>query len=222
MTLQDQPPPGDASRLSGRLWVAVRRFDDVLASSVLSRAFAMLPPGDVADRVVVPVLRRLGESWQDDPRVVAAEHFTSSLVRARFSAHSSGGAPDGPLAVCFTPAGDQHDLGLHLAAAVLVVDGWRTRFLGADTPPASARSTVAELSPGLVLVGACMRSAAEDFLTSDVAGGRPVVAGGAGFLPGDTDEAAGLVVHHGPFASVPAVARRLLERADAGGAPTAR
>ena len=221
MTLQDHPP-GDASRLSARLWVAVRRFDDELASSVLSRALAVLPPGDVADRVVVPVLRRLGESWQEDPRVVAAEHFTSALVRARFSAHSSGGAPDGPLAVCFTPAGDQHDLGLHLAAAVLVTDGWRTRFLGADTPRASARSTVAELSPGLVVVGACMRSAAEEFLASDVAGGRPVVAGGAGFLPEDADEAAGLVVHHGSFASVPAVARRLLERADAGGAATAR
>jgi hypothetical protein len=57
-----------------------------------------------------------------------------------------------------------------------------------------------------------MRSAAEAFLASELARGRPVVAGGAGFLPGDADEAPGVVVHHGPFAAVPDVARRLLER----------
>ena len=47
VTSQAGVPQGEPSRLSGRLWVAVRRFDDELAGSVLNRAFAVLAPGDV-------------------------------------------------------------------------------------------------------------------------------------------------------------------------------
>jgi methanogenic corrinoid protein MtbC1 len=197
--------------------VAVRRFDDELAFSVLNRAFARFAAGEVADAVVAPVLRRLGESWHTGPRMIAAEHFACQVVRARFQAHSAGSTPTGPLAVCFTPAGDQHDLGVHLAAAVLVDAGWRTRFLGADTPHASAGAAITELAPGLVVVGACMRPAAEDLLASGVVSGGPVLAGGAGFRSGDTEHLPDLVVHDGAFAAVPEAARRLVERVGATG-----
>ena len=219
MTSEDHVAGSGTSRLAGRLWVAVRRFDDELATSVLSRAFAVMPPGEVADLVVVPVLRRLGETWHVDARLVAIEHFTSQVVRARFQAHSAGSSPTGGLAVCFTPPGDHHDLGVHLAAAALVDAGWRTRILGADTPLASAAAAIDELGPDLVVVGACVRSAAEQLLESDVVRGRPVLAGGGGFRSDDAAGAAAVAIHQGPFAAVPDVARRLLDQAPAGGPP---
>jgi hypothetical protein len=194
--------------------VAVRRFDDELALSVLERSFAVLPAGDVADLVVGPVLRRLGEHWHEGPRMIAVEHFTSQAVRARFQAHSADGSAVGPLAVCFTPAGDQHDLGVHLAAAALVGAGWRTRILGADTPLASADAAIEALHPQLVVVGACLRQAAEDYLGAGLAHGGPVLVGGQGFEEADRGSA-GVVVHTGPFAEVPAVAGRLVAHAGA-------
>ena len=215
MTSEDHGASGGSSRLAGRLWVAVRRFDDELAMSVLNRAFAILPPGEVADLVVVPVLRRLGETWHVDARLVAVEHFTSQVVRTRFQAHSAGCTPTGGLAVCFTPPGDSHDLGVHLAAAALVGAGWRTRILGADTPLASAEAAIGELEPDLVVVGACVRTAAEALLGSEVVRRRPVLAGGRGFRPGDASGIADVVIHEGPFADVPEAARRLLHEAPA-------
>lgn len=209
--------PGDTSRLAGRLWVAVRRFDDELASSVLNRAFAVMGPGDVADRVVVPVLRRFDDAWHDDARMIAIEHFTCQLVRARFQAHSAGSSLTGPLAVCFTPSREQHDLGVHLAASVLVDDGWRTRVLGADTPRSSALAAIEELEPALVVVSAQTRAVAEELLVSDIADRWPVLAGGPGFRPDDEGTTA-LVVHDGPFAAIPGIAGRLVDRASANGA----
>ena len=215
MTSEDHVAGSGTSRLAGRLWVAVRRFDDELAMSVLNRAFAVMPPGEVADLVVVPVLRRLGETWHVDARLVAIEHFTCQVVRTRFQAHSAGCTPTGGLAVCFTPAGDHHDLGVHLAAAALVDAGWRTRILGADTPLASAGAAIDELEPDLVVVGACVRSAAEELLGSDVLRRRPVLAGGGGFRADDAAGVAAVVIHKGPFATVPDVALRLLDQAPA-------
>jgi len=217
VTPEDHVAPDVTSRLAGRLWVGVRRFNDDLAMSVLNRAFAIMAPGEVADMVVVPVLRRLGETWQTDSRLVAVEHFTCQVVRARFQAHSVGCTPTGALAVCFTPPGDHHDLGVHLAAATLVGAGWQTRVLGADTPIASAEAAIDELGPALVVVGACVRSAAEALLGSDLLLRRPVLAGGGGFRTGDAADHPGLVVHGGPFAEVPHVTRRLLDRIHASG-----
>ena len=217
MTWQEHAGAGETSRLAGRLWVAVRRFDDDLASSVLHRALAVLPPGEVADLVVAPVLRRLGESWHVGPRMIAVEHFTCQVVRALFPSHAVGTTPTGPHAVCFSPAGDQHDLGVQLAAATLVAAGWRTVLLGADTPQASVEAAIGELEPDLVVVGACMRPAAEQFLASGVVHRQPVLAGGAGFTIDDAVESSSVVVHHGAFATVPDVAQRLLQRAGANG-----
>jgi hypothetical protein len=211
VTLQDHPP-GDTSRLSGALWVAVRRFDDELASSVLNRAFAVLPAGDVADRVVAPVLRRLGDSWQDDPRVIAVEHFTSAVVRARFAAHSAGELADrSPRRRLRAPRGAARPRRapgrLHPRRRRVADTAARRRH-----PVHVGGCCGAELEPGVLLVGACMRSAAEAFLASEVAQGRPG-AGRRRRLPArDTDEATRVVVHHGPFAAVPDVARRLLAR----------
>lgn len=217
MTPEDHVAPGATSRLSARLWVAVRRFDDELAMSVLNRAFAIMTPGEVADAVVVPVLRHLGETWQVDARLVAVEHFTSQVVRTRFQAHSAGCAPTAGRAVCFAPPGDHHDLGVHLAAATLVDAGWQTRLLGADTPIASVSAAIDELEPALVVVGACVRSAAEELLGSELLLHHPVLAGGGGFRSGDAADAPRVVVHGGPFAAVPEVARRLIDRTSASG-----
>jgi MerR family transcriptional regulator, light-induced transcriptional regulator len=216
VSAQEHVLSGD-TRFADRLWVAVRRFDDQLAYAVLNRALALLPPGEVADRVVVPVLRRLGETWHLSARTIAVEHFTCQVVRARFRAHAAGTSPTGSLTLCFTPSGDQHDLGVHLAASALADAGWQTRMLGADTPQASVEALLDELQPRLMVVGACLRPAAEAFLARDVTRRCPLLAGGAGFSSEDAGAGAAVVVHHGGFAAVPAIARSLLEREAAGG-----
>ena len=217
MTPEDHPASDASSRLAGRLWVGVRRFNAELATSVLDRAFALMSPGEVADAVVVPVLRRLGETWQTDPRLVAVEHFTCQVVRARFQAQSSGRTPTGALVVCFTPPGDHHDLGVHLATAALVHAGWQTRVLGANTPIASADAAITELRPALLVIGACVRPAVEELLRGDLLLRCPVLAGGCGFRAGDAAGRPGLMVHGGTFAAVPDVARRLVDQAHASG-----
>lgn len=203
-------PLGEASRLAGRLWIAARHFDEPLAVSTLSRAFAVFGPGEVADRVVVPVMQRLGDTWRDDDGVVPSEHFTSQLVRGQYQSRSTEHQHEtGPLAIGFSPDQDQHDLGVHLAAGALRAAGWRVRVLGATTPTESARHVITELRPDLLVVGAGMREAAEDFLASGLAELVPTIAGGCGFDPEDLADVPHATVHLGRFSALPAVAQRL-------------
>lgn len=178
--------------------------------STLGRAFAVFTPGDVADRVVVPVMQRLGDSWRDDPGIVPSEHFASQIVRGQFQHRASqNGRETGPLAVCFSPDGDQHDLGVHLAAATLRSAGWQARLIGAATPVSSARHVVEHLRPDLLVVGAGMRESAEEFLASDLAELVPTVAGGCGFRADDLADLEHATVHEGRFSALPSVVQRL-------------
>lgn len=203
-------PLGEASRLAGRLWIAARHFDEPLAVSTLGRAFAVFGPGEVADRVVVPVMQRLGDTWREDESVVPAEHFATQLVRGQYQARAAQHAHEsGPLALGFSPDQDQHDLGVHLAAGALRAAGWRVRVLGAATPPEVARVVIEELRPDLLLVGAGMREAARDFVRSGLAAEVPTIAGGCGFEADDLADVPHAVVHLGRFSALPALAQRL-------------
>ena len=83
-----------------------------------------------------PFLTEVGEAWADGRLTVAHEHFASERFREFLTGIWSSMASQnrGPTIVCATLPGDQHHLGLHMAAAAIALAGARILFLGADTP----------------------------------------------------------------------------------------
>lgn len=84
----------------------------------------------------VPFLASLGESWAAGGHEVFHEHFATERLRdflvglwRPLSDHA-----DGPRVVCATLPGEQHFLGLHMAATVVSIWGFKVVFLGIDTP----------------------------------------------------------------------------------------
>jgi methylmalonyl-CoA mutase cobalamin-binding subunit len=84
----------------------------------------------------LPFLRRLGEEWCAGEIKVFHEHFASARLEdflAGWWRPLSDSATGRPV-VCATLPGDLHNLGLHMAAALIAAAGQRIVFLGRDTP----------------------------------------------------------------------------------------
>lgn len=205
--LRSVPTSGASSNLDAaqefivQLEAALDNFDAARADDVVDDIFVRLQVPRALDEVVLPMLRRVGDGWQDDPRVIAREHFASNTLRPRLQRLLRANVPSSaPSLLAAAPEGETHDLGLLAASAVAVDSGWRVHYLGADTPTAAIEQSAAQLQPVVVLIGATFREHAESFLSDRPAFPcRGVVLGGPGFAAGDTGRLAGAVVHQGPM-----------------------
>lgn len=96
-----------------------------------------------------PFLWEIGDRWAIGRLSVMQEHAASQRLRDFLSEQwrPFSDRNMGPRVVCSTLPGELHDIGVHMAAAVLAVHGARVVFLGADTP-------VVETARAVTLVGA--------------------------------------------------------------------
>ncbi len=85
---------------------------------------------------VGPFLTALGDAWADGRLHVSHEHFTSERLRDFLTRQwrPLSDRAHGPTVVLANLPGEQHCLGLHMAAVVVALAGCRVSFLGADTP----------------------------------------------------------------------------------------
>ncbi len=201
---------GAGAELVDRLERAIDAFDAPTADGVVDDAFARFEIPRALDEVVLPLLRRVGEGWQDDPRVIAREHFASNTLRPRLQRLLRSTTRLGARTLlAAAPEGEEHDLGLLCSAVIAADAGWRVHYLGARMPTSAMERAAAELDPEVVLIGAMFREHAETFLADRPSFGRSaVVLGGSGFVPSDAARIPRSVVHQGSIREVAASLER--------------
>jgi methanogenic corrinoid protein MtbC1 len=169
----------------------VKRLDGEGLVQELDRVFGDLGAMEFLSGCLGPFLRALGESWERGDVEVGHEHFASEYVReflsTRWRPMSARG--DGPRVVCAALSGEEHVLGLHMAAMALSLAGARVVFLGANTPVEDVVFTVGEQAADAVALSAALgvdRKALErnvKALVRALPRHVRVVVGGAGFEP---------------------------------------
>ncbi len=104
---------------------------------------------------IAEVQRQVGEAWMRHEATVLEEHRASALAAMGIAllAPDTWGAP-GPRragrAVLAAAPGEQHALGLVIAANLLELAGYRVEVLGADTPSVQLAVACVERRPALV------------------------------------------------------------------------
>ena len=103
----------------------------------------------LVDALARPVMEAVGERWCRGRASVAEEHAATELLRELLSHTLPGLAwhQGGPRAIVACAPGEYHVLGARLVSQVLALDGWRVRFLGADTPGRDLAMFVAREQP---------------------------------------------------------------------------
>lgn len=115
---------------------SVRRLDPTELEAQLERASVLLSRLHVIERLLVPLMHRVGELWSDGDLRPAHEHMASSVVRSFVGGIQGAyrGAAGAPRLLITTPSGQRHELGALIVAACAAAEGWETLYLGADLP----------------------------------------------------------------------------------------
>jgi DNA-binding transcriptional MerR regulator/methylmalonyl-CoA mutase cobalamin-binding subunit len=141
---RDLPAPPDASRAGDTAapfltlcLSAAQRLDVHDLELQLERASVALSRINLLEKLLVPLMHRIGDLWQRGELRPIHEHMASAVVRTflggmRGAYHLSTTAPH---LIVTTPARQLHELGALIVAATAAAEGWHTTYLGPDLPP---------------------------------------------------------------------------------------
>lgn len=136
---------GEATRLGGweercvrRCLAAVDAMEPQTLQARLKEAVVRLGYRGMINRVVAPLVHRMGEQWADGLLTAGHEHFASSILKVYLLESVRPFALDqsAPAMISATPSGQLHELGAVLATAAASSAGWRVFYLGANLPAA--------------------------------------------------------------------------------------
>ena len=115
---------------------AVQNMDSKKLQNTLARASTSMSQPVLVEQVIVPLLKRLGDMWQNGEVRIAHEHLASAVVRSFLGNLERAAQPptSAPSAVFATPRGQHHELGALMAAVLAASDGWRVVYLGPSLP----------------------------------------------------------------------------------------
>jgi MerR family transcriptional regulator, light-induced transcriptional regulator len=164
---------------------ALRAADVVGAYRIVSEGLqeGMSIPA-LYQRVIAPAMYEIGMLWEKGALTVADEHLATALthrvlaaLRPPIFARASSGRRDLPGApkrvMLAAVEGEQHALGLRMAADVFEDVGFETIYLGADVPTEALLQAIASLSPDLLGLSATMPELAPRLEEVAVAVKRP-------------------------------------------------
>jgi excisionase family DNA binding protein len=140
---------------SGALFAALRRGDAEATRALIESAYrGGMKAATLADGVLTPALRRIGDDWEAGRLDVMHEHRATQICSESLYALKNillaQAARDRPLAVGGAPEGHLHALASQLIELVLLEAGWAPVNLGPNTPFASFRRALRELRPRLL------------------------------------------------------------------------
>jgi MerR family transcriptional regulator, light-induced transcriptional regulator len=157
------------ARLARAYLEALRAADAAGAYKIASRGLAGgMSLAGLYQGVVAPAMHELGRLWEKGAITVADEHLATALTHRVLAALrppvfvDQGFEPDSdkPRAMLAAVQGEQHALGLRMAADLLEDVGYQTIYLGADVPSQALLQAVETLSPDLLALSATMPESA--------------------------------------------------------------
>ena len=178
-----------AGRLSEEFELALLDVDPARAYDVARRGLDRgLSLASVYERVIAPALWKVGELWEEGAISVADEHLATAMtyrIMVGLYASTLGAEPGGGSVLLAGVEGEQHVVGLRMAADVLEIAGYEATYLGADVPTADLLRTIGQMQPDLLAVSATMPFSADPLrrLVAAVRAAHPdlgIVVGGQG------------------------------------------
>lgn len=154
-----------AATLSRAYLDTLRAADASGAYRVASRALDEgMSPAALYQGVIAPAMHEVGRLWEKGAITVADEHLATALTHRVLAAlrppafvdQAFEPASTKPRAMLAAVQGEQHALGLRMAADLLEDVGYQTIYLGADVPSEALFQAIKALTPNLLGLSATM------------------------------------------------------------------
>ena len=115
---------------------SIESFDTNALDAVYNDALSLYPVDVVNQRLTTPLLRIMGERWEESESGIAEEHFFSVYLRNKLGTriHHLNQRSNGPQLLLACLPGEFHEIGLLFFAHAAVNFGYRVVVLGANMP----------------------------------------------------------------------------------------
>jgi methanogenic corrinoid protein MtbC1 len=115
---------------------SISELDARELESTLLKASANLSKPVLLEEVLEPLMYKIGDMWRDGALTTVHEHLGSAVVRS-FLGNMAGyeqAAESAPVMIATSPTGQLHEFGALIAAIAASAIGWRSIYLGPNTP----------------------------------------------------------------------------------------
>ena len=113
---------------------------------------------NIYDFLVFPVMRTIGDLWEEGKLSIPEEHLASEVLReAIYDLGESLAIElpyDAPSAICFSLVGDEHELPLIMTKQLLELNGIRTFNMGRSLPVKSLFDIFEKIEPLYIIISA--------------------------------------------------------------------
>lgn len=143
-------------RMINRMVVAVTRFDEPRLEGTYNEALALYSIETVTEKLLLPMLRTLGERWANGEGTVAEEHFFGVYLRNKLGArfHHRKKLETGPVLITACMPGEKHEAGILLFGLSAYDHGYRCVMLGTEIPLQELSPAVAQAKASAVVLSA--------------------------------------------------------------------
>ncbi len=104
--------------------------------------------------------QEIGQLWQQNKITVAQEHYSSAVTQMIMSIVYASLPPvtkEKPWKiVTASVSGEQHEIGIRMVSDFFGMEGWKTYYLGANTPTSSIIQTLETIQPNLLALSATL------------------------------------------------------------------
>jgi len=139
---------------AGQLIKAGLEFDETTFNHVFSNALLRYGMQVCYDKILLPLMNRVGMFWCTNHMNPAQEHFVSNLVKQKLHAAIDSLPPatnSQKSSLLFLPQNEDHEIGLLMSKYILRNAGRNVIYLGQRVPLDNLKSTVKQTRPGQML-----------------------------------------------------------------------
>jgi len=111
-------------------------------------------PGDFFDKILRPVMYKIGKDWANNIISIATEHVASNVAQTLVKIimdKVTGNANKKKILIC-VPLGEEHHLGCDVLETYLSIKGFKVYNIGTSIPTESILSFIEYNNPDIVLV----------------------------------------------------------------------
>ncbi|MFD2881295.1 B12-binding domain-containing protein [Paenibacillus rhizoplanae] len=119
-----------------QIYAALLDIQGERADALIDFGFSLYGYEAMVHQVLVPVLVKVGDAWEQGKATVAQEHYMTHMISNRLSQFftCSRCMPIYKKVIAFCPAGEHHQIGLLLFSLFLRRNGVEVIYLGSNTP----------------------------------------------------------------------------------------
>lgn len=131
---------------------AIQKLDAEKLETELLKASINLSQPDLIEKLLIPLLEKTGQNWEEGKIRVINEHLASTVIGPfLFNLIENYKIPITAPKILFTaPMGQQHEFGALLASAVAAYSGWKAIYLGSNLPVVDFINAAENMQPKAV------------------------------------------------------------------------